>query len=248
MPQARISITDLAGLRGARLVTAVETEYGRRWAESKLKLVTGGDRVSARFMRQDFSEFVPEFKLLIAGNHKPSIRSTDEAMRRRLNLLPFSVTIPEQERDKELTDKLRGEWDGILRWMIEGCADWQGEGLNPPAVVADATADYFANEDTLGRWMDECCVRGPKHSAKVVDLFQDWKQWCLQNDEESGSAKSFSQNLEACGFHRYRSAEARGFDGISLKKESAPARERLVSLSPSTFTRTDMTVVTRRPF
>lgn len=212
--------TDLAGLRGARLVTAVETEDGRRWAESKLKLLTGGDRISARKMRQDFFEFAPEFKLLIAGNHKPSIRSADEAMRRRFNLLPFTVTIPAEERDKQLTEKLRGEWGGILQWMIEGCLAWQGLSLNPPPMVAEATADYFAEEDTLGRWIEERCLLGPKHSGAVAHLFENWKQWCAQNEEHAGSAKQFSQNLEARGCTRQRSADARSFGGIALRRVS----------------------------
>jgi putative DNA primase/helicase len=106
--------TDLAGLRGARLVTAVETEEGRRWAESKIKALTGGDKVAARFMRQDFFEFAPQFKLLIAGNHKPGLRSVDEAIRRRLHLIPFAVTIPPSERDAELPGKLAGELPGTV--------------------------------------------------------------------------------------------------------------------------------------
>ena len=101
--------TDLAGLRGARLVTAVETEEGRRWAESKIKALTGGDMIAARFMRQDFFEYTPQFKLMIAGNHKPGLRSVDEAIRRRFHLIPFTVTIPPEERDLELGDKLKGE-------------------------------------------------------------------------------------------------------------------------------------------
>ena len=110
--------TDLAGLMGARLVTAVETEQGRRWAEAKIKTITGGDRVKARFMRQDFFEYVPQFKLLTVGNHKPGLRAVDEAMRRRMNLLPFVVTIPPAERDSQLGEKLRAEWPGILGWAI----------------------------------------------------------------------------------------------------------------------------------
>lgn len=102
--------TDLASLQGARLVTAIETDSGRNWAESKIKNLTGGDRIAARFMRQDFFQFTPEFKLLIAGNHKPSLRSVDEAIRRRLHLVPFTVTIPEAERDLNLAEKLRAEW------------------------------------------------------------------------------------------------------------------------------------------
>jgi putative DNA primase/helicase len=113
--------TELAGLQGARLVTATETEDGRRWAESRIKALTGGERISARFMRQDFFEFTPQFKLLIAGNHKPGLRSVDQAIRRRFRLIPFSVTIPVEERDEQLMAKLRAEHGGILAWMIEGC-------------------------------------------------------------------------------------------------------------------------------
>ena len=117
--------TEIAGLRGARLVTAIETEEGRRWAESRIKALTGGDKIPARFMRQDFFEFTPQFKLVIAGNHKPGLRSVDEAIRRRFNLVPFTVTIPTEKRDKELSEKLKPEWSGILQWMIDGCLAWQ---------------------------------------------------------------------------------------------------------------------------
>jgi putative DNA primase/helicase len=127
--------TDLASLRGARLVRATETEEGRRWAESRIKQLTGGDTVAARFMRQDFFEYRPQFKLIIAGNHKPSLRSVDEAIRRRFHLIPFAVTIPPEERDSDLADKLKAEWPGILAWMIEGCVEWQAECLRPPAAV-----------------------------------------------------------------------------------------------------------------
>ena len=135
---------------GARLVSAVETEDGRRWAESKIKNLTGGDRIAARFMRQDFFEFTPQFKLVIAGNHHPGLRTVDEAIRRRFHFLPFTVTIPPDERDHLLLERLRMEWPGILQWMIDGCVAWQDQGLNPPDVVRTATEDYMANEDTLG--------------------------------------------------------------------------------------------------
>ncbi len=153
--------TDMAGLRGARLVTATETEQGRRWAESKLKTLTGGDKITARFMRQDFFEFIPQFKLIIAGNHKPAIRNVDEAMRRRLHLIPFTVTIPPNQRDQKLPEKLLAERDGILAWAVDGCREWQRIGLKPPAAVAAATKEYFEAEDSLGRWLDERCERGP---------------------------------------------------------------------------------------
>ncbi len=129
--------TYLAGLRGARLVAAQQTEQGRRWAESKVKALTGGDPISARFMRQDFFTFQPAFKLWIAGNHKPSLTGVDVAIRRRFRLLPFTVTIAKP--DLELPDKLRAEWPGILQWMIEGCRQWLETGLNPPSAVQAAT-------------------------------------------------------------------------------------------------------------
>ena len=212
--------TDLAGLRGARLVTAVETEDGRRWAESKLKALPGGDRIAARFMRQDFFEFTPQFKLLIAGNHKPALRTVDEAMRRLFNLLPFSVTIPPRERDAELGEKLRSEWGGILQWAVSGCLEWQREGLNPPPSVREATAAYLANEDSLGRWLEERCVADPRHWTSSSTLFDDWRAWCTQAGEREGSQRKFAQDLETRGFIPERNRTGRGFLGIGLRTHS----------------------------
>jgi hypothetical protein len=132
-----------------RLVTATETEEGRRWAESRIKQLTGGDTVAARFMRQDFFEYRPAFKLVIAGNHKPSLRSVDEAIRRRFHLIPFAVTVPEAERDPDLAEKLKEEWPGVLAWLIKGCLEWQAEGLQPPQAVRAATEAYLSAEDSL---------------------------------------------------------------------------------------------------
>ena len=109
--------TEIARLHGARLVTATETEEGRRWAESKIKALTGGEKIAAQFMRQDFFEFEPAFKLIITGNHKPGLRSVDEAMRRRFHLIPFAAKIPAEKRDPKLIEKLNAELPGILTWM-----------------------------------------------------------------------------------------------------------------------------------
>ncbi len=206
--------TDVAGLHGARLVTASETEEGRRRAESRLKTLTGGDKISARFMRQDYFDFVPQFKLIISGNHKPCIRTVDEAIRRRLYLLPFIVTIPPEERDPELAEKLRSEWAGILSWMIEGCLAWQREGLNPPPIVKNARVEYLEGEDALARWIEACCTLGSQFFTSQSDLFASWKQWCERNGEQAGSSKRLSQNLDAKGFERKRSTSERGFNGI----------------------------------
>ena len=174
--------TDLAGLRGARLVTAIETEEGRRWAESRIKALTGGDKIAARFMRQDFFEFTPQFKLLIAGNHKPGLRSVDEAMRRRFNLVPFTVTIPAAERDDTLTEKLQAEWSGILSWAIKGCLDWQENGLAPPAAVTEATAAYLEAEDAIAACMlrarQECLGAVGNAVRELVRLGQQGRRIC----------------------------------------------------------------------
>jgi putative DNA primase/helicase len=210
--------TDMAGLRGARLVTATETEQGRRWAESKLKALTGGDKITARFMRQDFFEFVPQFKLVVAGNHKPAIRNVDEAMRRRLHLIPFTVTIPPSQRDKTLPEKLLAERDGIMAWAVDGCREWQQIGLKPPAAVSAATEEYFEAEDALGRWLDEACERGNNLSETSAVLFAAWKTWAELNGEFVGSIKRFSENLASRGFDNYRNRNVRGFRGLALRR------------------------------
>ena len=209
--------TDLAGLHGARLVTAVETEEGRRWAESRIKQLTGGDIVSARFMRQDFFDYTPQFTLIIVGNHKPGLRSVDEAIRRRFHLIPFNVTIRREERDPELGDKLKAEWPGILQWCIVGCIAWQEQGLNPPAAVIDATAAYLEAEDATAAWIEDECERDPNAWERTTNLFSAWRSWADRTGEYAGAQKRFVLNLEARGFKEHRKNYGRGFDGIRLK-------------------------------
>lgn len=216
--------TDLASLRGARLVTATETEEGRRWAESRIKQLTGGDTVAARFMRQDFFEYRPAFKLVIAGNHKPSLRSVDEAIRRRFHLIPFAVTVPEAERDPDLTEKLKDEWPGILAWLVDGCLEWQAEGLRQPSAVKDATEAYLAAEDSIAAWIDEACEREPAAWEPSTALFASWGNWANSAGEHPGSIKRFSQALELRGFRRVRQRRGggnpiAGFDGLRLSQE-----------------------------
>ena len=211
--------TDMASLRGARLVTSIETEQGRRWAESRLKSLTGGDKISARFMRQDFFEFTPQFKLVVAGNHKPAIRTIDEAMRRRLHLIPFTVTIPPKERDRTLPERLLAERDGILAWAVQGCLEWQRTGLQPPEAVMAATEEYFEAEDALGRWLEECCDLGPNRTETSADLFAGWKVWAEANGEFAGSQRRFSDLMLARGFDKWRDPETdrRGLRGVALR-------------------------------
>jgi len=212
--------TDLASLHGARLVTAVETEEGRRWAESKIKAMTGGDKLSARFMRQDNFEFVPRFKLVLAGNHKPGLRSVDEAIRRRLHLVPFNVIIPPSERDDKLGERLYGEWPGIFAWMVEGCIQWQQIGLAPPQAVTSATEAYLQSEDALTAWIDEACIRDPNAWERTATLYRAWKAWAEAAGEYDGGMRRFAQNLEDRGFIYERSKRARGFRGLRLVGDS----------------------------
>ena len=191
--------TELAGLQGSRIVTATETEEGRRWAESRVKQLTGGDKIAARFMRQDFFEFTPQFKLHIAGNHKPGLRSVDEAIRRRFNLIPFNITIPPEERDADLPNKLKAELPGSLAWMIDGCTQWQELGLAPPQIVTEATAAYLESEDAVAAWIEECCERDPQAWASSAALFKSWNEWATLAGEFVGSTRRFAQLLESRG-------------------------------------------------
>ncbi len=208
---------DLAAMRGARLVTVGEPKAGQAWDESKIKTLTGGDPIRAHFMRSDEFEYLPQFKLMIHGNKKPSLRSTDEAMRRRLHLVPFVVTIPEDQRDETLKSKLQAEGPGILRWALDGCRMWQEHGLNPPAVVREATAEYLLSEDAISSWVEERALVSPQAgSTKSSVLYQDFKQWAEQRGEHCGSEKRFSQELADRGFRKYRSNGTR-FECIGLK-------------------------------
>jgi putative DNA primase/helicase len=218
--------TDLAMLRGARLVTAIETEEGKRWDESKLKAMTGGDPIAARFMRQDFFEYVPQFKLMIAGNHKPVFRNVDEAIRRRVKLASFTVTIPLAERDKKLSEKLKAEWPGILRWMIEGCLAWQRDGLKPPDVVKNATDDYLSGQDDLQRFIEDACVVGVNESDSIEHLWDGWVDWAEDNREFLGNKRRFSDRLADKGYKRGKGTSGtRKFLGIRCVRENAKKAE-----------------------
>ena len=211
--------TGLAALRGARLVIASETESASRLAESRIKMLTGGDPIRARFMRCDEFEYKPQFKIVIQGNHKPSLRNVDEAIRRRFHLVPFTVTIPPEERDKDLKEKLKAEYPGILRWAIDGCLEWQKQGLNPPQVVLDATDEYLTTEDSIGCWLEERAIVSPQaRNTKAAVLYADFKQWAEAANEQTRSKKRFTQALRDKGFTVRRSTGT-VVDGIELREE-----------------------------
>ena len=219
--------TELAMLRGARMVTASETEEGRQWAEARIKALTGGDRITARFMRMDNFTYLPTFKLLIVGNHKPGLRNVDEAMRRRFNLLPF-LNKP-VVKDLELEERLKAEWPGILRWMIEGCQAWQRDGLTPPESVRDATAAYFEDQDVFGEWLAERCIvdrSNPHRQVTTAELFASWSAYSKAANEPAGTEKALAQKLEKEGFVRkekvpnFSGMRLRGFLGIEVRPDA----------------------------
>jgi putative DNA primase/helicase len=211
---------ELAMLRGARIVAAQETDEGRRWAESRIKALTGGDPITARFMRQDFFTYTPQFKLLIAGNHKPGLRNIDEAIRRRFHLLPFTVRIPPERRDPQLFETLRQEWPAILGWAIRGCLQWLSQGLSPPGTVVEATAEYFDDEDSFGRWLDEACVRDAMAHETTRELYAAWSAWAQRAGLTAGSEPKFRGALKARGFESKRlpGPNISGFLGIRLQR------------------------------
>jgi putative DNA primase/helicase len=209
--------TDLAGLQGARLVIASETEEGRAWDEQRVKAITGGDPISVRFMRQDFFTFTPEFKPVMYGNHKPSLRNVDDAMKRRLQLVPFNWRPPQVILNFD--EVLIPEWPGILHWMIAGCLAWQRDGLNPPPIVRAATDKYFADQDLIARWVDERCETGLEIGDTVARLFANWKGWALRNGVDPGTSGRFNDALERTvpGVRYTRTSRSRGFKGIRLR-------------------------------
>ncbi|WP_291856620.1 phage/plasmid primase, P4 family [Bradyrhizobium sp.] len=213
--------TDMAMLRGARLVTASETEEGRAWAESRIKQMTGGDRITARFMRQNNFTFVPQFKLTVVGNHKPVLRNVDDAARRRFLIVPFDKR-PERP-DRELERKLMAEAPAIMQWMVEGCLDWQRRGLLKPDSVVAATKDYFSDQDLFVHWLDEdCdCEKGNNNKSETSsELFKSWKEFALTAGHPPGTRQSFNDKMDQEGFKFYRSAKKREFFGIRLKPKA----------------------------
>jgi putative DNA primase/helicase len=195
--------TAVADLLGARFVVSSEIEQGRRLNEALVKQLTGGDAIKARFMRMDFFQFTPTHKLFLHANHRPVIKGTDHAIWRRMRLVPFTVTIPDDQQDKHLVDRLRRELPGILKWAIRGCLDWQRDGLTRPAAVMQATSDYRADMDLLGAFIDEMCVIGDEMRASANDLFRSYSNWCDANGEHAGTQKAFGLALGERGYTKH---------------------------------------------
>lgn len=229
---------DVARLKGARFVAASETEEGRRLAESVVKDLTGQDTISARFMRAEWFDFKPTHKLWLSTNHRPEIRGTDNAIWRRIRLIPWTVTVPPAERDHKLAEKLRVELPGILVWMVSGCLEWRRDGLRAPDEVKRATVEYRAEMDVLAGFLADCCETGERHRSYARELYATYKRWCADTGEAVESQKKFGGRLAERGFLKERDGRTGRsmWFGLHINAEwsqSAEPSEGSLNLSPN---------------
>lgn len=198
---------DIARLAGSRFVSAIESEEGERLAESFVKQITGGEPVLARFLRQEYFEFVPEFKVFFTTNHKPVIGGLDEGIWRRVKLIPFDLKLPPHKKDKKLAEKLSIEMPGILNWAIEGCLKWQKDGLQDPKKVMVATGQYKEEMDILEPFLIECCYTdkgNPNAKIEAKELYDEYTRFCYSSGERTLGNRSFYRMLETKGYFKER--------------------------------------------
>jgi putative DNA primase/helicase len=216
--------TEVADLFGKRLVASIEVEDGRRLAESLVKQLTGGDKVRARRMRQDFWQFDPTHKVFMAVNHKPEVRGTDTAIWRRIRLIPFTETIPPAEQDKKLPEKLRAELSGILAWTVEGCLEWRREGLQAPDEVRKATGQYRSEMDVIGAFLQDECEIGLDYREPFTIVYKRYEEWCEDGGERAETRRKFNARLkERGGFEARRSGPggSNEWHGLRLLKKQS---------------------------
>lgn len=198
--------SDVARLAGSRFVSAVESNDGEKLDESIVKQITGGESIIARFLHKDFFEFTPEFKVFFTTNHKPIVKGTDEGIWRRIKLIPFLATIPEEKRDLQLPVKLKEEVSGILKWMLEGCLLWQKEGLKNPSSIESASKDYREEMDILLPFIKECCTVNPLAKVELKDLYNEYQSYCIENDDYKLKKRAFTREIESKGYEKTQGA------------------------------------------
>lgn len=216
--------TDVASLAGSRLVLIHETRKGASFDASKVKLLTGGDRLTARRMHQDFFEFAPSHTLIMLSNYRPAADSSDAALWRRVQLVPFDVVIPEERRDPNLGDALRAEAAGVLRWIVDGICEWQRTGLAPPKVVREQTECYRESEDIIAAFLAERTVRLPGVQVRASSLYEAYRSWCDSSGHRAVNAKDFAAELTGRGVKRVERSVGRVYVGIGLHADDREAR------------------------
>lgn len=216
---------ELAALYGARLVTAAESDASRRLAEALVKEVTGGEPVTCRVpYARTMLTFYPTFTLVLATNHRPRIVGTDWAIWRRIRLVPFNVTIPEEERDPELSERLAAEAPGILAWALEGCRDWQAHGLGVPEAVKTATEAYRSEQDVFAAFLDDCTVHARNADVMCAELYTAYVRWCEGTGERAESDRRFRAAMTERGYERRTTTGGRHmYLGVGLLAPSDPS-------------------------
>jgi putative DNA primase/helicase len=219
--QAHGHTADIMPLIGARLTAVNEIEEGQRLAESHIKQMTGGEPMSVRSpYGRETSQVMPQFKVIMAGNHRPIIRGTDHGIWRRLVCVPFTVTIPDDQQDKQLMDKLRLEFPGILNWALEGCLRWQAQGLSLPPVLQVERKAYMSDMDVLQRWIDERCDVVPGHEWGVRAAYSAFKLWATDGGYGVVSETRFAQQMSEKGFQRVKRRTGSMMIGLSHREGS----------------------------
>lgn len=215
---------DIARLNGARFVTAIEMQENKRMSEELIKSMTGGDKLVTRFLYGEFFEYLPQFKVFLAANHKPVIRDTTNSIWRRIKLIQFTNTFTEQERDKNFSAKIMAnELPGILAWAVKGCLLWQQEGLRTPDEVARATAAYRTEMDAFTNFFTECCVDDPEGRVSNKMLRAKYDEWSKENGEYALSQRPFSQKLIERGYQKKNSSGNGAIEwyGFRIRGEAA---------------------------
>jgi putative DNA primase/helicase len=213
--------TDKTDLFRKRFVVAIETESGRRLNETIAKELTGGDRIRARRMRENFWEFTPTHKIIVATNHRPSVQSGSSATWRRIKLIPFGVAVSGLDDDKKMPEKLRAEYPGILTWCVQGCLDWQRRGLDPPQEVIQATQEYESAEDRIGRfieaWVDNDPAQDRSKDVQARELYTWYANWAKEGNEDVMSETLFGESMSELGFKKYKRTGRIYYRGLSLR-------------------------------
>jgi putative DNA primase/helicase len=207
---------DIARLEGARVALSNEVEEGSRLAETLIKQLTGRDPIAVRYLYKEFFEFVPQFKIIIAGNHQPVVRGEDTGIWRRLKIVPFEVTIPLEQRDHTLPDKLRAELPGILNFAIQGCLRWQANGLQAPKEVEQAISEYKSEMDILGQWIEENCEVDASKRISASGAYSDYHGWAIRNGYQVLSANAFGRRLKN-RHEKTKTREGGFYIGLTLK-------------------------------
>lgn len=214
-------LNDIAGFRGARFISASESEHSKRLAEAKIKRMTGRDPVVGEFKYQEQFSYVPQYKIVLVSNYKPKVVGTDDGIWERMHLVPFTRFFRPEERDAKLPDKLRAEASVILKWAIEGCLMWQWQGLNPPESIRQATKEYRQEQNVLGHFIEDRCVQGDNSWVSKGILYDAYKPWAERMGEFIMPMAEFNERIGMMFDDGRSGSRGRHWKGVALRSEFA---------------------------